>query len=84
MTNLTEGKPLKLILRFAVPLFIGRLFQLFYSFVDTRIVGDILGKTALAAVGSTSTLSDLLLGLLTGVANGFGIIIATYFGAKDE
>ena len=57
---------------------------MFYSVVDTRIVGDILGETALAAVGSTSTLSDLLLGLLTGITNGFGIIIATYFGAKKE
>ena len=84
MKKLTEGTPIKLILRFAVPIFIGRLFQLFYSLVDTRIVGDILGDTALAAVGSTSTLSDLLLGLLTGLTNGFGIIIATYFGAKDE
>ena len=84
MTKLTEGTPIKLIVRFAIPLFIGRLFQLFYSVVDTRIVGDILGETALAAVGSTSTLSDLLLGLLTGITNGFGIIIATYFGAKKE
>ena len=84
MTTLTEGNPLKLIIRFAVPIFIGRLFQLFYSLVDTRIVGAILGDTALAAVGSTSTLSDLLLGLLAGITNGFGIIIATYFGAKDE
>ena len=84
MNKLTEGTPLKLIVRFAIPLFIGRLFQLFYSVVDTRIVGDILGETALAAVGSTSTLSDLLLGLLTGITNGFGIIIATYFGAQKE
>ena len=84
MTKLTEGKPLKLILQFGIPIFIGRLFQLFYTLVDTRIVGDILGETALAAVGSTSPLTDLLLGLLTGSVNGFGIIVATYFGAKDE
>ena len=84
MTKLTEGTPLKLIIRFAIPIFIGRVFQMFYSLVDTRIVGDILGETALAAVGSTSTLSDLLLGLLAGITSGFGIIIATYFGAKDE
>lgn len=84
MKKLTEGTPLKLIIRFAIPIFIGRVFQMFYSLVDTRIVGDILGETALAAVGSTSTLSDLLLGLLAGITSGFGIIIATYFGAKDE
>ena len=84
MKNLTEGKPLKLILQFALPLFIGRLFQLFYSLVDTRIVGATLGESALAAVGATSTLSDLLLSLLTGITDGFGIVIATYFGAKNE
>ena len=84
MKDLTTGKPLKLILQFALPLFIGQLFQLFYSLVDTRIVGETLGDTALAAVGATSTLSDLLISLLTGITNGFGIIIATYFGAKNE
>ena len=84
MKNLTEGKPLKLILLFALPLFVGQLFQLFYSLVDTRIVGSTLGETALAAVGSTSTLSDLLMSLLNGITNGFAIIIATYFGAKNE
>lgn len=83
MNNLTEGKPLKIILKFAIPLFIGRIFQLFYSLADTRIVGSILGETALAAVGSTSPLNDLLLGLLTGVTDGFGIVIATYFGAQS-
>lgn len=84
MKNLTEGKPLKLILCFAVPLLIGQLFQLFYSLMDTRIVGSALGETALAAVGATTTLSDMLTGLLNGFTNGAAIIIATYFGAGDE
>ena len=84
MKNLTQGKPLKLILMFALPLFVGQLFQLFYSLVDTRIVGSTLGETSLAAVGATSTLSDLLMSLLNGITNGFAIIIATYFGAKNE
>lgn len=84
MKDLTSGKPLKLILLFAVPLLIGQLFQLFYSLVDTRIVGSTLGDTALAAVGATTTLSDMLIGLLNGFTNGFAIIIATYFGAGDE
>lgn len=84
MKNLTAGKPLKLILLFAVPLFIGRLFDLFYTLVDTRIVGETLGEASLAAVGATSTLSDLLTGLLNGFANGAAIVAATYFGAKDE
>lgn len=84
MKNLTVGKPLKLILTFALPLFIGQLFQLFYSLMDTRIVGATLGEDALAAVGATSTLSDLLIGLLNGFTNGFAIVIATRFGAGDE
>ena len=84
MKNLTSGKPLKIILAFALPLFIGQLFQLFYSLVDTRIVGETLGETSLAAVGATTTLSDMLIGLLNGFTNGAAIIIATYFGAKDE
>ena len=83
MKNLTNGKPLKLILLFAVPLFIGQLFQLFYSLVDTRIVGSTLGEEALAAVGSTTLLSDMLTGLLNGFTNGFALIIATFFGAND-
>ena len=84
MKKLTEGKPLKLIVMFALPLFVGQLFQLFYNLVDTRIVGETLGETSLAAVGATSTLNDLLIALLNGITNGFAIIIATYFGAKDE
>lgn len=84
MKNLTTGKPLKLILYFAIPLFVGQLFQLFYSLVDTRIVGATLGEASLAAVGATTTLSDMLVGLLNGFTNGAAIIVATYFGAGDE
>ena len=71
-------------LLFAVPLFVGQLFQLFYSLADTRIVGQTLGDEALAAVGATTTLSDMLLSFLNGLTNGFAIVIATCFGAKDE
>jgi putative MATE family efflux protein len=84
MRNLTKGSPVKVILMFAVPLFIGQLFQLFYSLVDTRIVGAFLGDNALAAVGATTSLCDLLNNLLNGFTNGFGIIIATYFGAGNK
>lgn len=84
MKDLTKGKPIRLILLFAVPLFVGQLFQLFYSLADTRIVGRTLGDEALAAVGATTTLSDMLLSFLNGLTNGFAIVIATCFGAKDE
>lgn len=84
MKSLTTGSPLKVILTFAIPLFIGQLFQLFYSLVDTRIVGMLLGDTALAAVGATTSLCDLLNNLLNGFTNGFAIIIATNFGAGNN
>ena len=84
MKNLTQGKPIKVILFFAIPLYIGQLFQLGYSLIDTRIIGSTLGETSLAAVGATTSLSDLLIEFMNGVVCGFGIIVATCFGADDE
>ena len=72
-----------LILGFAIPVFLGNLLQLTYSLVDTRIVGSFLGEDALAAVGATSTLSGLIIGFLLGLSNGFAIITAQKFGAKN-
>ncbi len=84
MKDLTSGKPWKLILTFAIPIAIGNIFQLCYSFADVWIVGNILGNDALAAVGSTSTLNDLIIGFLIGLTNGFAVITAQKFGAKNE
>lgn len=84
MKSLTEGRPLRVILQFAVPLYIGQLFSLCYSLIDTRIIGGTIGQTSLAAVGSTASLSDLLTEFLSGIVCGFGIVIAKYFGAKEE
>lgn len=84
MKNLTQGKPIKVILLFAIPLYIGQLFQLGYSLIDTRIIGSTLGENSLAAVGATTSLSDLLIEFINGVVCGYGIIIATYFGAQEE
>ena len=81
--DLTEGKPLKLILSFAAPLLFGVLFQQFYSFVDTAIVGRYLGAEKLAAVGSTGSVNFLVIGLCLGLCSGFAIPIAQAFGAKD-
>ena len=61
--NMTEGKPVKLILMFALPLIIGNIFQQFYSLVDTLIVGRTIGVNALAALGCTGSLNFLCLGL---------------------
>ena len=62
---------------------IGQLFQLFYSLVDTRIVGETLGEVSLAAVGATTTISDTLASVLNGLTNGAAIVVATFFGAED-
>ena len=83
MKDLTKGNPSKLMLEFAIPIFIGNIFQLFYSLVDTRVVGSTLGNEALAAVGATSTMNNLLVGFLIGLTNGFAIQVAQDFGAQD-
>lgn len=61
--DLTEGKPMKLILSFGIPLLFGFLFQQFYNVADTAIVGRFLGGDALAAVGSTGSVNFLVIGL---------------------
>lgn len=83
MKDLTKGKPSRLILAFAIPIFMANILQLTYSIVDTRIVGSYLGENALAAVGATTTLSNLMIGFLMGLSNGFAIITAQKFGARD-
>ena len=83
-TDLTVGKPLFQILRFALPLVLGTLFQQLYSFADTVIVGRCLGPDALGAVGTTYSLNFLILGFVQGACVGFGIPVAETFGAKDK
>ena len=84
MKDLTHGKPARIILYFALPILIGNLFNLAYNLADTRIVGTYLGNDALAAVGSISTLNDLLVGFIVGLANGFAVIMAQHFGSGDK
>lgn len=82
-TDLTVGSPMKLILGFMMPLFLGLLFQQFYSMVDTMVVGKFLGVEALAGVGSTGSINFLVLGLCNGICAGFAIPVAQKFGEKD-
>ena len=82
--DLTEGRPLKQIVSFALPLLFGLLFQQLYSFVDTAVVGRFLGAERLAAVGATSSVNFLVIGLCLGLCSGFSIPVAQAFGAKDE
>ena len=84
MQDMTEGRPISLILKFFFPLLFGMLFQQFYNLVDTAIVGKFLGPDDLAAVGATGSVNFLILGFCMGVCNGFSIPVAQKFGAKDE
>lgn len=79
--SMTEGTPIKLILRFAVPMLIGNIFQQMYNFADSAIVGRYIGGSALAAVGATSQINMFLIAIAFGLTNGAGIIIAQCFGA---
>ena len=82
--NLTEGKPMGLIIRFTFPILLAMLFQQFYNLVDTMIVGKSLGENALAAVGSTGALNFMVIGFCSGVCAGFAIPMAHAFGANNQ
>lgn len=82
--DMTSGSPLRLIIGFAIPMFLGMLFQQFYSMVDTIIVGKFLGVTQLAGVGATSSLNFMVIGFCTGLCNGFAIPVAQKFGARQD
>lgn len=82
--TLTEGNPVKLIVLFAIPIFLGNLFQILYSLIDTKIVGSTLGETALASVGSVSTLYNLLTGFFNGLTLGFSVVTARFYGSGEE
>lgn len=81
---MTEGSIWKHIITFAIPLFWGNLFQQLYNTADSLIVGNFLGSTALAAVSSSGNLIFLMVGFFQGIAIGAGVVIARYFGAKEQ
>lgn len=81
--NLTKGAILPTILRFAWPIMLSNIFQQLYNTADTMIVGNYLGELALAAVGATSAIFELIIGFSLGVGNGMGIVIARYYGANN-
>lgn len=83
-TNLmTEGPIWKHIFVFSVPLIIGNLFQQMYNTVDTLVIGNFLGHTALAAVGAGTVVINLMISLFAGLATGAGVVIAQFFGARN-
>lgn len=82
--DFTKGSSFRLIMAFYWPLLLTSMLQQFYNFADTWIVGKGLGDNALAAVGNMGSLFFLIVGFSFGLANGFGVLIAQSFGAKDE
>lgn len=83
-TDMTTGKILPILISFALPIMIGNLFQLLYSMVDTAVVGRGVGAQALAAVGVTSPVTQLLLGLMIGMTSGMSVVIAQHFGSGSQ
>ena len=81
--DMTVGSPSKMIISFTIPVFLGNVFQQFYSMADTIIVGKFVGTTALAAVGSVGTIMFLLIGFLQGMTAGFTVLTSQRFGARD-
>lgn len=81
---MTEGVIWKKILWFSIPLLLGNLFQQLYNTVDSVVVGNYIGGDALAAVGTSGPIINLLVGFFMGIATGAGVVIARYFGARDD
>ena len=81
--NLTEGSIKRVLLSFATPLFLSQLFQQLYNSADALIVGNFLGKEALAAVSSSGPLISLFIGFFNGAATGAGVVISRHFGAEE-
>ena len=80
---MVEGSIWRSLVDFAVPIFLGNLFQQLYNTADTLIVGNFIGKEALAAVSSSGSLINMMVGFLSGLTTGAGVLIAKYYGAKE-
>ena len=80
-TDMTVGKPMKMLLNFTIPVFIGNVFQQLYSMADAVIVGKFVGTKGLAAVGATGTITFLIIGFLMGLTTGFTVLTSQKFGA---
>ena len=80
--DMTKGNPCRLILMFAVPLMIGNVFQQLYTMVDTVVVGQVTGVQALAALGAVEWIMWMILGVSSGITQGFAILMAQDYGAR--
>ena len=82
-TDMTYGSIPRLLITFAIPLLIGNLFQQLYNTVDSIVVGNFVSKQALAAVGCSTPIINMLIGVFMGFSSGAGVVISQYYGAKD-
>ena len=82
--DMTQGSIWKQLLLFSLPLMAGNLFQQLYNTVDSIVVGNFVGKEALAAVGSVGPIINSLIGFFMGLSTGAGVIISQYYGAKAD
>lgn len=82
--DMTKGSPVRLIIRFIIPIIIGNIFQQLYSMADTIIVGHFVGVKALGAVGATGSITFLILGFTQGLTTGFTVLTAQRFGEGDR
>ena len=82
--DMTKGSILKQLIQFSLPLMLGNVFQMLYNTVDSIVVGNFVGKEALAAVGSTSMIVNMLVFFFNGFSVGAGVVIGNYFGAKEK
>ena len=82
--DMTRGNVYGLLIRFAVPLLLGNLFQQLYNTVDTWVVGNYVGKEAFSAVGTVTPIINMLIGTFLGLSVGAGVVISQYYGAKQE
>lgn len=81
--DLTKGSIVKAIILFSIPLLIGNLFQQLYNAVDSYVVGNYVGTDALAAVGASTPVINMLIGFFMGISTGAGVVIAQYYGGGD-
>ena len=82
-SDMTAGSPVKLIIRFMIPMCLGNIFQQFYNIADSIVAGQFIGVDALAAIGSTGSLMFFVTGWLNGLSSGFAILVSQWFGAKQ-
>jgi len=80
--DMTEGNVMGHLIRFAIPLLVGNIFQQFYNTVDTWVVGNYVSNEAFSAVGTVGPIINTLIGFFTGLASGSGVVISQYYGAK--